>query len=165
MIRNLWLTKFGAALGLAVACGALSSSAHAANDKARISALADVAFGTVSTSTDTPMSQDVCAYSSSATNGYSVTATGSGGGGAFTLSSGAAQLPYDVLWADSVGQPNGTALTTGATASGFISTAGQQGCSNPTASATLTVVIRAASLGSALAGSYTGSLQITIAPQ
>jgi len=165
MIRNFPLITNGVALGLALACGMLPSSAYAANDKARISGLADVAFGPVSTATDTPISQDVCAYSSSATNGYSVTATGSGGGGAFTLSSGAAQLPYDVLWADSAGQPNGTALSAGTTTSGFISTAGQQGCSNPTASATLTVVIRAASLGTALAGSYTGSLQITIAPQ
>ena len=49
---------------------------------------------------------------------------------------------------------------------GLQSTASQQTCnSGPSTSASLTVVIRSATLTSAMAGSYIGTLQITIAPE
>jgi hypothetical protein len=54
----------------------------------------------------------------------------------------------------------------GTIVSGFTSAASQQTCnSGPAASATLTVIVRATSLGSVQAGSYAGTLQITIAPE
>jgi hypothetical protein len=159
--------KCGAGLLLAVGLGSLSSPALAApGDKARITGLADVAFGTVDPSFDQTSSQNVCAFSSSSTSGYSVTASGNGSGGAFTLASGANALDYEVRWAGAINQANGTALTANSIASGFISAATQQTCnSGPAASATLTVIVRAAALGAAGAGSYSGTLSITIAPE
>ena len=159
--------KCGAALAAVIGLGTPSTPARAApSDKARLSGLADVAFGTPSLAADQTISENVCAFSNSATNGYSVTANGSGSGSAFTLTTGAAQIPYEVRWAGTANQANGTALTAGTRVPGFISAATQQACGNgPAASATLTVIIRAAALGAAQAGSYSGTLQITIAPE
>jgi len=154
-----------AALVLTAGGAAWSASASAANDKARLTGLADVGFGLVTTASDQAISQNVCSYSSSATSGYSVTATGNGAGGAFTLG-GPAPLPYEVRWSGSANQTNGIALTAGAVTSGFTSSASQQTCnSGPAASASLIVIIRAAALGSAPAGAYSGTLQVTIAPE
>lgn len=146
--------------------GVIAAGPARAADKTRLTGLSDVSFGLITSTVDQSVSQSVCAYSSSNTNGYSVTATGSGSGGAFALSSGTAQLPYDVLWAASSGQTGGTSLVAGTTTVGFTSLASQQTCnSGPSTSASLTLVIRSATLGSALAGSYSGTLQITIAPE
>lgn len=146
--------------------GVIATPAHAASDKARLTGLSDAAFGLIGGTSDQSVSQSICVYSSTVTGGYSVTATGSGAGGVFELSSGGAQLSYEVLWADSANQTGGTALTAAAPMSGFTSAASQQTCnSGPIASASLTVVIRSATLTSAMAGSYSGTLQITIAPE
>lgn len=149
-----------------LAAGVPVSSAQAASNKARITGLGDVAFGLVVGTGDRSASQNLCVFNSSGTGRYSVTATGSGTGGTFALSSGAAQLPYDVLWADSPDQTGGTQLVAGAAAPGFASAAAQQTCnSGPPASASLTVVIRSAALTRATAGDYSGTLQVTIAPE
>lgn len=152
-------------IGGAIAAAMLAAAPAQAADKARITGLSDVSFGLIAGTGDQSLSQSVCAYSNSSTNGYSVVATGSGSGGAFELS-GSAPLPYDVLWADSAGQTGGSALTAGTASPGFTSSASHQVCtSGPPASASLTIVIRAATLGSAPAGSYSGTLQLTIAPE
>ena len=153
-----------------IACAAtaamLAAAAPArAADRARITGLSDVNFGLIVGTGDQSLSQSVCAYTDSSGSRYSVVATGSGSGGAFTLS-GAAPLAYEVLWADSAGQTGGSSLIAGAVSSGHTSTATHQFCnSGPPATASLTVVIRAASLGSARAGAYTGTLQIMLAPE
>jgi len=140
--------------------------ARAASDKARLTGLSDVAFGLIPGTADQTASQSVCAFSQSNTQGYSITAVGSGNGGAFTLSSGAATLAYDVLWADTANQTGGTQLVAGTAESGFTSTAKQQTCNNgPSTSASLTVALRSATLMSAMAGDYSGTLQITITPE
>jgi hypothetical protein len=155
------------ALALAILAGALPCPASAApGDKADISRLSDLAFGQLNMTTDQTLSESVCAYSSSATSGYAVQATGDGAGTAFTLSNGSTTLPYEVRWSDSSGQTNGTALTAGATVSGFISSASQKTCNNgPASSATLLVTIRAAASGSAQVGDYSGVLTLTLVPQ
>jgi hypothetical protein len=167
MIRRSWALKCGAVLACALGAGFLPAPASAApSDKVRLSGLADVAFGTIDPAADQTSSQNLCAFSNSSTGGYSVTASGSGSGGAFTLASAADELPYEVRWAGTTGQANGTAVTAGTIVSGFTSAASQQTCnSGPAASATLTVIVRATSLGSVQAGSYAGTLQITIAPE
>lgn len=163
MIRS--ASRRGAALAVASCLAVLASPAWAApGDKARISGLADVGFGTLNTTSDQSVSENVCAYSNSSTSGYSVTATGNGTGGAFTLAAGTFTLPYEVRWAGSANQTNGTALSAGTLAPGFVSGASQQTC-NGGPSASLIVIIRATALGSARAGSYTGTLQIVIAPE
>ncbi|MXO61265.1 hypothetical protein GRI89_17105 [Altererythrobacter salegens] len=137
-----------------------------AADKVRITGFSDVPFGVVSVTTDQTLSQSICAYSSASTGGYWVSAQGSGSGGAFTLDSGAAQLPYDVYWADSSGQTGGRQLTAGSTATGFTSAISQQFCnSGPPTSASLTIVLRASVLTGAIAGSYSGTLEITLGPE
>ena len=153
-------------MGAAGATGMPSSPARAASDKARLTGLSDISFGLIVGTADQAASQSVCAFSSSNTNGYSVTATGNGGGGAFELLAGATPLQYDVLWSDASNQTGGVALAAGTTRSGFTSNASQQTCnSGPSSSASLTVIIRSATLMSARAGSYSGRLQITIAPE
>jgi hypothetical protein len=158
-----WRGSFFACAAAAAALAA-APSAHAA-DKVRITGLSDVAFGLIAGTGDRSISQSVCAFSDSSTRRYSVVATGSGSGGAFELS-GAAPLPYEVLWADSPGQTGGSSLIAGTAVSGFTSTASHQFCnSGPPASASLTIVIRAAELASARSGAYSGTLQLMIAPE
>lgn len=151
---------------MAAALLACMSSAASAGDKVALTGLSDVSFGTISTFNDLSISQSVCAFSQTLTNGYSVLATGSGTGGSFVLSSGSAGLAYDVLWSASPAQRSGVALTAGVPKSGFTSSAAQKTCnSGPSASATVTLVLRGSALSAAQAGSYAGTLQLTISPE
>jgi hypothetical protein len=162
MLRN--SSEMKCAVALAMAASALPSPASAA-DKVKISALTDLAFGSLSTSTDTTVSENLCANSS--TNGYTVTATGNGTASAFTLAGPSFNLPYEVRWAGTPSATSGTALTAGTASPGFTHPSNlQQSCGGggPASSATLLVTIRAAALGSARAGSYSGLLTISIAP-
>lgn len=154
-------------LALVVGCASVAVSPARAQS-ARIGGLADVGFGTITAAGDQSNSQDVvvCSYRNNPQGlDYSVTATGSGSGGAFTLASGASTLAYDVQWADSSGQTGGTMLQAGVAASGFGNAATGFTCPSQPDTASLTVTIRAADLAAAQAGSYSGSLQITITPQ
>lgn len=153
--------------GLATALAVIvPPSAARAADKARASGFVDVNFGIVAGFGDQSFSQSLCAYSSSRTATYSVIASGDGAAGAFTLSSGSSQLAYDVMWADVPNRSGGTALSPNIPLSSLTSTASQQSCiSGPPASASLTIVLRDGVLRSARAGSYSGAVQITIAPE
>lgn len=162
--------RYGILHILSVAVGALLAilpeSPALGADKARASGLTDANFGFLISTSDQSLSQNICAYSSSATKGYSVVALGTGPGGAFELSSGSAQMQYEVLWADGANQVGGRSLASGVSENGFTSSATQQFCnSGPIASASLTIVIRSLALESARAGSYSGTLQITLAPE
>lgn len=141
-----------------------ASPAVAASNNVRITNLGDVAFGTLANlSTDAVRSQSLCVYANTATNGYNVRAVGSGAGGAFTLSSGAASMPFDVEWSPSAGQSSGVQLSPNVALSGQVSNASQQTCNaGPAASASLVVILRTAALSSAPAGSYGGSLTLVI---
>lgn len=162
--------RYGASSILAALLAALAAvlppaTARAA-DKARVTGFTDVDFGLVANLGDQSVSQNLCAYTSSNLEVYSVTATGDGPNGSFALSSGASQLAYDVLWADAANMSNGTALASGVPSSGFISTVKQHSCnSGPPSSASLTIVLRDSALRNARAGSYTGAVQVTIAPE
>lgn len=135
---------------------------------ARIGNLADVNFGTITAATDQSISQNVvvCSYRNKPQAlAYAVIASGTGSGGAFTLSAGAGTLPYDVQWADSSGQTGGTMLQAGVPASGFANAANGFDCPAQPNTASLTVTIRGADLASARSGNYSGLLQITIVPE
>lgn len=153
-------------IALAVALIALTVSAPAHAD-ARITGLADVSFGTISAIADQSNSQNisVCSYQGRSTAGYSVRATGSGGGGAFLLSSGAGSLPYEVAWADAANQTGGFQLQANVLSSGHGGAAGRFACLFQLDTASLTVTIRATELASAAAGTYSGILSITIVPE
>lgn len=146
---------------------ALEAPAHA--QQARITSLEDVAFGTLNSPVDQSISQNVCAYSSQGAFNpidYSVLASGSGSGGAFALSSGAASLVYEVQWADSPNQTGGVLLQSGVLATGFGNSAFFQSCLfQAQGTASLTVTIRAAEIAAATAGNYSGVLQITLIPE
>lgn len=139
----------------------------AASNKVRVGALSDVSFGTVANlSTDAIANQSVCVFADTVTNGYNVTASGTGPGGSFVLSSGSATLAYDVQWSSSPGQSTGAKLSANVPLTGQVSTATQQSCSSgPASSASLIVVLRSAALSSAAAGNYNGNLTLVIGPE
>lgn len=128
----------------------------------QISKLSDVAFGTIANiQSDQVQSQSACAFSGLLGGRYSISASGSGRGGAFTLANGSATLPYEVQWSTTAGQTSGTALTPGASLTGQTML-----LSCPllaTTNSSLIVILRGTSLGSATAGSYNGSLTLILA--
>ena len=136
--------------------------------RVRISGLSDVTFASVDPSADAIDAQNVCVWSNTSTRGYSITATGSGAGGAFTLASGALpEVPYSVEWAPTSGQTTGTSLAATTALTGQTSTAINSDCSaGPSASASLVVSIGSSTLQDMTAGvTYNGSLTLVVAPE
>ena len=136
--------------------------------RVRISGLNDVTFANADPSSAASSAQNVCVWSNTSTRGYSITATGSGAGSAFTLANGTnPAVPYTVQWAGSTGQTSGTALVNGAALSGLTSTATNSDCSaGPTSSASLIVGVASSTLQSMVAGvNYTGTLTLVVAPE
>jgi hypothetical protein len=151
------------------ALATLAAGSPAAAQVVDISGLQDVSFAGLNPAVDAMRTQNVCVFSSSLTRGYSVTARGSGASSAFTLSAGGAlpTLPYTVAWSPSPNSSAGTALAPSVPLTGQTSGAVVPTCVlGLAASATLILVLRAASLQAAASGvTYTGSLSLTIAPQ
>ena len=157
------LALLGAVLLLVLPAG----QADAAN-RSRISALADVSFGAITTfGADLVRSQSICVYSKSPPlDQYRVTASGSGAGGAFELSSGTDMLPYEVQWSAAAGQSTGMSLLANQPLTGQQSTAGADDCSKgPATTASLVVILRSAALTLATSGNYTGTLTLLVAPE
>jgi hypothetical protein len=136
----------------------------------RIYGLTDFAFGTLDPGTAASISKNVCVWSNTSTKGYSITASGDGGGSgtAFKLSNSSTTLDYSVEWAGSSGQSSGTSLTAAGLSGGFTSTATSPTCASaPTSSASLIVKFSTAQMQAA-AGSgtaYTGTLTLVVAPE
>lgn len=152
--------------------GATSSGSVTINasvpGRVRISGLSDVAFSNVDPSVDATDAQSICVWSNTSTRGYSITASGSGAGNAFTLASGALPVvPYNVEWAPTSGQTSGSSLTAGTALTGQTSTAINSDCSaGPSASASLVVSVGSANLQSMTAGvTYNGTLTLVVAPE
>ncbi len=128
----------------------------------QITQLSDVSFGAITNvGVDQVRSQSVCAYSGLLGGRYSLTATGSGAGGAFTLSNGASVLPYEVQWNTSAGQSSGTNLVSGAALTGqtvLLSCPLLQ-----VTNSSLIIILRGAALTTATAGNYSGTLTIMLA--
>jgi hypothetical protein len=155
------------ALAGALACLAAASAAEAASNKVRVTNLSDVAFGTVTNlGADALRSESLCLFADTATNGYNVTATGSGRGGAFELSSGTGTLPFELSWNSAGGQSSGAPLIANVPLTGQVSSATQQTCTNgPATSASLVVILRSAALAGATAGTYTGTVTLVVGPE
>jgi spore coat protein U-like protein len=135
---------------------------------ARISALSDVSFGTVpSFASDLLQSQSICLYSKSPPRDtYRITASGSGAGGAFLLTSGAGTLPYEVQWSDAAGQISGSAVLPNQPLAGQQGQGSADDCSKGAAStASLIIIIRSTALASATSGTYSGTLTLLVAPE
>jgi hypothetical protein len=154
-----------------LACLAFGATQARAADQVRISGLSDVAFGSIASfSADYVRTQDICAYAKSPpANNYRVTASGSGLGGAFLLAGGGSNLPFEVQWADTPGQANGTQLVPNQPAVGLHSNAGASDpgdCSKGgVATASLIVILRSTALAAAISGDYTGTLTLLVAPE
>ncbi|MEO5774853.1 MAG: hypothetical protein ABIQ32_12150 [Sphingomicrobium sp.] len=135
--------------------------------KAQITGLSDLSFGSISNVTvDAVRNENVCVYANGSNRDYTVRATGSGSGSAFTLANGSLLLPYEVQWKDSAGQTTGSQLTTNVALANQITSASSTTCSSgPAATASLIVILRASALASATAGNYSGVLTLTVAPQ
>ncbi len=146
--------------------GSISIGASVPN-RIELSGLTDVSFTNQDPSVAAANAQNVCVWSNTSTKGYNVTATGSGTANAFTLSNGAATVPYTVEWAGSSGQTSGTALASGTALTGLTSAATNPTCSSgPTSSASLVVRITSATLqGMQAATTYTGTLTLVVAPE
>ena len=144
---------------LAVSCPSPAAA------KVRVSGLSDVNFGAIANvEADAIQAQNVCLYAQS--NRYNIRADGSGTGGSFDLSSGAARLAYEVRWNSQSGQSNGTALSPGTVLGGLVTNAQNQNCANgPAATASLILVLPATALSSATQGSYSGTLTLIVAEE
>jgi hypothetical protein len=151
----------------ATSSGSISISATVPN-RAQITGLADVTFASVDPGSPATSSQSDCVWSNTSTKGYSITATGSGTSGAFTLvNSASATVPYTVQWAASASQTSGSSLTAGTALTGLTSTATTPTCaSGPSTTSSLVVNMSAAALQSMTAStSYTGTLTLLVTPQ
>jgi hypothetical protein len=144
-----------------------SSPAAAASNKVRITSLNDVAFGTLANlGVDAVRSQSVCLYADTSTNGYTITATGTGPAGTFKLTSGLFAMPYEVEWSSSAGQSTGVQLTPNVPLTGQASPATHQTCNNgPATTASLILMLRSSALSSAQAGTYNGTLTLIVGPE
>lgn len=135
--------------------------------RARISGLNDVSFLNQDPTSDASSSQDVCVWSNTTTKAYTITASGDGAAGAFTLTDGSGTVPYSVEWSSSAGQSSGSALSTGVASVSLLSTATNQSCaSGPSSSASLIVKLASADLSTMATGStYAGTLTLLVTPQ
>ncbi|MCW3797710.1 hypothetical protein OMW55_07825 [Sphingomonas sp. BN140010] len=153
---------------LALAAAGLTPAPAAAQEKfIKIGNLVDYNFGLITNlSANQSMARDICVYSAKATPGYNVRASGSGAGGAFTLTGAGSTLGYEVQWAALPGRTTGTILQPNVTLSGLTTNATQANCSSgPLASASLIVMLRATSLQAALSGTYTGTLTVIVSAE
>lgn len=151
----------------ATSTGSVTITATVPN-RAQLTALSDISFTNADPSTNATSSQNLCAWSNTATKGYSITATGSGTGGAFTLASGAlTPIPYSVQWNQSSGQSSGTSLVAATALGSLVSTATKPTCnSGPSTTSSLIVTIGASDLQDMVAAtSYTGTLTLLMTPQ
>jgi len=137
-------------------------------NRVQITGLTDIDFSSSDPMVQATNSQSNCVWSNTATKGYTITATGSGAAGAFTLASGAlTPVNYSVLWSQTAAQTTGTALTAATASSGFVSTATRPACiAAPSTSSSLTVQIATSELQNmASLTNYTGTLTLLVNPQ
>ncbi|MDP9424255.1 MAG: hypothetical protein M3Q19_15730 [Pseudomonadota bacterium] len=135
--------------------------------RVRITNISDVSFGLISNlQADSSQSQNLCVFSQSTAGAYSISASGSGPGSSFALSSGSDALVYEVQWSSQSGQTSGTSLAPGVPLTGQTSAASQQTCnSGPATSASLSIILRASQLSQARQGNYSGSLTLLVAAE
>jgi hypothetical protein len=149
----------------ATSTGSITISVSVA-PRARISGLQDIEFGPTDPATGARRAQTLCVWSNSPAGSYSLTAAGSGPGGAFELSSGRRTVNYSVEWATSAGQTAGRSLSGGATRTNLQATATGADCAEGAGSASLAVALSPTQLAAAEPGSaYSGALTLIVSPQ
>lgn len=132
--------------------------------RARISGLKDVSFTQVDSNKPALSTQDVCVWSNTVSKSYTITASGSGSGGAFVLSSGTRTVPFNVRWGSKAGE-GGQRLTSGVPSGALTSAATDQECT-PGTTTPFSIQLAQADLRLAEPGlAYTGILNLTVSPQ
>jgi len=148
----------------ATSTGTVAITATVPN-RALITSLSDVTFTNADPSVAATSSQGPCVWSNTSTRNYTITASGSGTAGAFTVASGSSVIPYSVGWANSANAASPTALTAGTASSALTSNATNISCSG-SGNSTLKVTIGASDLQDMIATqSYTGTLTLVVTPQ
>jgi hypothetical protein len=134
--------------------------------RARISGLKDISVSDADPASNLRTAQTVCVWSNSPAGAYTLTAGGSGSGGAFELAGGQQTLAYSVEWAQGAGQASGQTLPGGQTATSLQAAATQSDCGSGTGSASLVVAFNSDQLAAVQPDTaYTGALTLTISPQ
>ena len=142
----------------------------APNPCKQITAVSDFALGTWNGLDNIVVTMRHCVRASGNSTLYSVTLTsvGASAGGNLRFTSGPMELPYSITYANADGSNATTITANGGSANGFtgVTRANQAACtSNPSATGQrMTLTITTTQLNSALAGSYSGTLQILIGP-
>jgi len=149
-------------------CGALLlglclSAPSAWSAEVRVSNFSNLSFGIYSGSGPLSSDIDLCVYSD--TGSYDVTVTGSGSGSSFTINSGSNAISYSVYWNDTSGTSGSVQITTPG------SPLGNQGGAHETepdcnggTNANLEVRFSESNLQAAKAGSYSGTVYVTVEP-
>jgi hypothetical protein len=150
------------------AIAALLCASGASAQATVVPTVQNVAFGAVSSLySDLTNAQNTCSFTGLLPINYGVTATGTGTGGAFTITNGKSNIPYEVQWAQTANATSGSSLTANTMLGGQQTAALLSGltCLLGVTNATLIVIVRAASLQQATTGSYTGTLNILLTAQ
>lgn len=138
---------------------------------ARISNLVDLTVPSWSTGGgDITLTSDVCVYSTRPGGGYTIRASGSGAGGAFSLANGNNILPYNILW--NSGGVNALANTGTALAANVTSEKLQKAATDsascqgkvPGPTARLVVRMMNTDLDAIVDGTYSGTLTLLVTP-
>lgn len=136
----------------------------------RISGIADLSFGTFAHtgSARIKLNDDVCVFTNDASGQYRITAHGNGADSAFTLvktDDPNSTLPYGVAWNDESGTTGNFALTAGVTYPSNLTGANTSSSTCLTGlnnTANFEVVLSPVLLLARDAGTYTGTLTLTI---
>ena len=137
----------------------LAGSIRYAEARIQIVNMNDFNFGTWTGSGGITATDQVCVWEDSGNDRYRVTATGTGTGGAFTITGGTTALPYQVTWTSS----NGTTqtLTANVQSVQFRSSSFVNRCGGGT-NATIRIDISQSALLAAEAATYTGTLTLLL---
>jgi hypothetical protein len=134
--------------------------------QASVSGVKDIAFASTAPVAGARASEDICLWSNSAAGAYTITASGSGSGGAFQLTNDERGLGYSVAWVPLSGQVSGDPLASGPAGTNLQAAATRSDCASGTGSVSLVVAMDPAQLATTEPSApYTGSLMLMVAPQ
>jgi hypothetical protein len=137
------------------------------NPVARVSNLNDLTLPAWNGSGDVAAYDDVCVYTNTAGGKYNVTVTGDGSGNAFTLTDGRNTMAYQVTWNTAASATGAKSLSSGRAERSLTgaSTASTDCGAGASLNARLAVKVPEATLLATPAGTYTGAVTVTIAPE
>lgn len=131
----------------------------------KLSGLDDLYFSKWDNQSQMAQSDDICIYSNSAMGAYSVTARGSGAGGAFVVDDGVNKVNYQVYWQDQIESTSmGSKLEPNINAYNQLNGNNKYFDCNGINNARLTIVFLKEELRKSIGSHYSGNLVIQISP-